>query len=257
VHIFQTDALAAAAANSAAEGAAFATAADTGTTRLTNCTQIVTKTCSVSNSAETSDFGGMKSQMAYQLQKKGLEWGRDVEYAILVNATANIGSAGSARLSKGIAGFVTTNTATGTSGTANPFTGANGSAILDTLLATMFDAGARPDTLICSGGNANRVATFTANNTRWTAADSKEIVQALAVYRSNFGDLKIVPSTIMGAALPTKLFVLQSDTWKTAWLRQVKTENLAKIGDSTEKAIVGEFCLEGRAETGNGVITLS
>jgi hypothetical protein len=256
VHIFQTDTLASAGANAAAEGAAFSTTADSGTTRLTNYTQIVLKTASVSDSSEQSEFGGIKSMMAYQLKKKGLEWGRDAEYAICINATADIGSAGSARKLKGISGYITTNTATAGSATANPFTGTNGSGILDTLLATMWDAGARPDTVLTSATNSNRIATFTANNTRWTAADSKEIVQALTLYRSNFGDLKIVPSTIMGAAAPTKIFVLQADTWATAWLRQVKTVDIAKTGDSTEKAIVGEFTLEGRAENANGVITL-
>lgn len=257
VHLFQTDTLATAAANAAAEGAAYSTTADTATTRLTNYTQILVKTCSVSESVEASDFAGMKSQMAYQLQKKGLEWGRDAEYAIIVNATADIGSAGSARKLKGLAGWITTNTATGTSGTANPFTGSNGSAILDSLLATMWDAGAKPNTVLCSAGNANRMATFTANNTRWSAAADKEVVQALTVYRSNFGDLKIVPSTIMGAAAATKLYVLDTALWKTAFLRPVKTVDIARTGDSTEKAIVGEFTLEARAETGNGVITLS
>lgn len=256
VHLFQTDALASPAANAAAEGAAYSTAADTGTTRLTNYTQILVKTVSVTNTSEASDHAGMKSQMAYQLQKKGLEWGRDAEYAIIVNATADIGSAGSARKLKGLAGWITTNTATAGSATANPFTGSNGSGILDTLLATMWDAGAKPNTVLCSAANANKIATFTANNTRWTAAESKEIVQALTVYRSNFGDLKIVPSTIMGTSAATKIYVLDTDMWKCAWLRPVKTEDIAKTGDSTEKAIVGEFTLESRAENGNGAITL-
>lgn len=257
VHLFQTDTLAAAAANAAVEGATFSSASDTATTRLTNYTQILVKTISVSESTEASDFAGLKSMMAYQVTKKGLEWAKDAEYALIVNATADIGSAGSARKLKGLAGWITTNTSTGTSGTANPFTGSNGSGILDTLLATMWDAGAKPNTVLCSAGNANRIATFTANNTRWSQAADKEIVQALTLYRSNFGDLKIVPSTIMGAAAPTKIYVLDPSLLKTAWLRPVATKDIARTGDSMEKSMVGEFTLECRAETGQGVITLS
>jgi len=256
VHLFQTDALASAGANAAAEGAAFSFSADTGTTRLTNYTQTITKMISVSDSSNAMDHAGMKDQLSYQLQKKGLEWGRDAEYAIIVNATANIGSAGSARLSKGLIGWLASGTNTATGGTAT-FTGSTGQTILDNLLASSWDNGAKPSYILCSAANNNKLATFTANNTRWTAAEDKAVTQALTVYRSNFGDLKIVPSTICGASASTYIFGLDPSLFKTAWLRPVKTVDSAKVGDSVDKAIIGEFCLESRNEKGNFCITLS
>lgn len=258
VHLFQTDTLASPAANAQSEGFSFSSGTLSASTRLTNYTQIMAKQITISESNNAMDHAGMKDQVAYQTTKAGKELARDIEYALLINTTADIGSSGSARKLKGLAGWITTNTATGTTGTANPFTGNNGSAILNSLLATMWDAGAKPKHIICGSANKLRISTFTANNTRWTAADNKSITNAVDLYKSDFGDIAVHPHYIMSTAAAGTVLVLGDlDLWKVAYLRPVKNEEIAKTGDARNFLMVTELTLEGRNEKGSGKITLS
>lgn len=258
LHEFMTDTLATPAANAWAEGADFTVASLTSPTRLNNYTQIIRKDPQITDTAEATDNAGMKSMKAYYTTKTSKEVARDIEYALLVNSAAASASAGSARTMKGVAGWITTNTATGTTGTANPFTGSNGEGILNTLLASMWDAGAKPQTILCGSANKRRISTFTANNTRWTAAGGKEVTVAVDLYKSDFGDLKVVPHYIMSAALTNTIFIFgDMELWKTAWLRPMSQVDLAKVGDSTRWMMRGELTLESRNEVGSGKITLS
>jgi hypothetical protein len=76
---WQTDALAAAATNAAIEGDDTAAAALTATTRYVNYTQIYKKVFVVSGTANAVKAAGRKSELAYQIAKKGKELKRDQE----------------------------------------------------------------------------------------------------------------------------------------------------------------------------------
>ncbi len=69
-HEWQTDSLAAAAANAAVEGADASTATLSPTTRVGNRTQISQKTVGVTGTLQAVDKAGRKSELAYQLLNK-------------------------------------------------------------------------------------------------------------------------------------------------------------------------------------------
>ena len=77
---WQTDALAAAAANRHAEGDDSTAAAIVETTRLTNYSQISKETVQVSGTSEAVDFAGKsRSEMAYHMARAAQTLKRDME----------------------------------------------------------------------------------------------------------------------------------------------------------------------------------
>jgi len=92
-HQWQTDSLAAAAANAKEEGADAGYATATAPTTLGNYCQISTKTVDISRTLDIVKKYGRKSEVALQLMKRGKELKRDMEFTICrnqasVNATA-------------------------------------------------------------------------------------------------------------------------------------------------------------------------
>ena len=78
-HEWQTDSLAAAAANAVVEGDAATDITVTPTTRVGNRTQISSKTIKISGTMEAINKAGRKSEKAYQLAKVSAELKRDME----------------------------------------------------------------------------------------------------------------------------------------------------------------------------------
>src|SRR6266705_3005202 len=79
-HEWQTQALAAAAANAQNEGNDFAGVAVTPTVRLGNICQISSKYAVVSGTQIAVNHAGRDNEMAYQEMLKGLELKRDMEF---------------------------------------------------------------------------------------------------------------------------------------------------------------------------------
>lgn len=105
---WQTDALASAANNAQIEGDDVASfTAVTPTTRWGNYTQISTKNFIISDTEEMVDKAGRKSEIAKQKLKKTKEILNDREVGISQNTTFNAGATGTARVSRGLAGWIT------------------------------------------------------------------------------------------------------------------------------------------------------
>ena len=85
LHQWQTDSLAAAAANRAIEGDDSTYATAVATTLLSNYCQISKKTVMVSGTADSVRKYGRKEEFAYQIAKRGKEIKRDIEVAIVQN----------------------------------------------------------------------------------------------------------------------------------------------------------------------------
>lgn len=117
LHQWQTDALEAAAANIQIEGndASFATAA--ATTNLANYQQISSKFVNVSGTYDAVKKYGRKSELAYQLMKRGKALKNDMEYALVRNQIGTAGGAGTARSSAGIESWISGNRVLGTGST--------------------------------------------------------------------------------------------------------------------------------------------
>ena len=258
LHEWQTQDLATAANNAAAEGDEAAAVAVTPTVRLGNRTQISTKTVIVSGTQEAVESAGRKSEMAYQMTLKSLELKRDMEVALTQNnvtATAPrqlrglVGWAGD-NVDAG-AGYVAPNYVTNvaqTDGTQIAFTEAR----LKNVLQKVFTAGGKPDTIMMGPLQKQTFSTFTGNATRFDGAEDKKVVAAVDVYVSDFGTLKAVPNRFQRAR---DVWVLQSDMWDVEFLRPFFTQDLAKTGDSLKKQIIVEYTLRcGQPKANGGVL---
>jgi len=251
LHEWQTDSLNAPTANAAVEGDDSSATAVVATTRLVNDTQILTKNFIISGTQEIVRKAGRSSEIGYQVQKLTKELATDIEYALVVNTTAATGSTiTTARTLKGLAGWITTNLASGTS-TANRALTAS---ILDGNLQTIWAAGGDPDVILSGGAQKVAIAGFT-QNTRYISAEAAKVVNAVDIYQSSFGTLKTVLSHVMNTSLANQIFNLDMSYWRKAWLRPVGLAELARTGDSRKFQMVAELTLESLNEKASGVVT--
>ena len=113
-HEWLEDTLASAANNSVTEGNDAVWATIVAPQRYQNTAQISAKWFKISDVLETVDKAGMKSQIAYTTSQKLKELARDMEYALINNATETTSDP---RSLKGLKGWITSNVVNFTTGT--------------------------------------------------------------------------------------------------------------------------------------------
>ena len=191
---WQTDSLQAAATNAQLEGDDIGTYDPvTATVRMQNYCQISRKTVVLSNTEEVVNKAGRKSELAYQLAKKGAELKRDMELVMVQSQVASAGSTSAARTTGSVLAFIKTNTDTTgtdpsyttlpnslrTDGTVRTFT----ETILKNVIQKTWTSGGTPKILMTGPVNKQRVSGFA----------------GIAATRYNIeGGAK--PATIVGAA---------------------------------------------------------
>ena len=239
--------------------------ATTATVRVGNRTQISYKTVVVSGTADVVNKAGRKSELAYQITKKTKELKRDIEAILTRNQASNAGGATTPRQTGTLAAWVATNSSRGTGGASGGFNQTTGivaaatdgtqrpftEAMLKSVILQCYQQGGEPDTLMVGPFNKQVVSSFTGNATRTIEADEKTLLAAVEVYRSDFGDLKIVPNRFQRER---DAFVLQSDLWKIGYLRPMFAQPLATTGDAKKQQIITEYALMSMNEAGSGVI---
>ena len=113
-HEWLLDSLAAPAANVQIEGDSLTATAITPPVRSGNYCQILNKKFSITETEEVTDKAGRNSEVAYQKANKLKELANDIEYALIINASAVSGGTATARQLKGLSGWITSNNITGT-----------------------------------------------------------------------------------------------------------------------------------------------
>lgn len=250
-HEWQTDALAAAAANAVIEGDDAANVAVVPTVRTGNYTQILRKVWQISDTQESVDKAGRASEIDYQTTKSLKELARDIEYALLINATTASGASGTARTLKGVIGWIATNVTTGTATTNEALT----ETMLNDNLQLVWAAGGHPSTILAGAFQKRAISGFT-SNVKNVSANEKTLTYAVDVYQSNFGTIQVRLHHQLNTTAPGTLVVLgDMGLWKKAWLRPVKKEELARTGSSRKFMVEAELTLESRQEKGSGKIT--
>jgi len=256
LHEWQVQELASAADNAQAEGDNASAKSVTPTVRLTNRTQIATKTVVVSGTQQSMNPAGRKDELAYQLALASAEIKRDMEYGL----TQNDVLATSPRKSRGLRGWVVDNvnnnggtlasyTAnTGyTAGTQRAFTEAQ----VKDVLQKIFTNGGEPDTIMMPPTAKQTFSGFTGNATRMDKSEDAKLYASVDFYVSDFGTLQAVPNRFQATR---DVFVLQADKLAVAYLRPFQTIELAKTGDADQREIVVEYCLECRAPKAHGAV---
>lgn len=250
LHEWSTYAQDAAAVNAQVEGATFQYGDLTAPSRLTNYTQIFSKTFQVSNTQQAVDPAGMEDEYAFRVQVALEAIGRDIEKA-LINGTANSGASGTGRRLKGILAFITSNHSSTGIGTATGSGRALTEAELNSLIQNCYANGGRPDWLLGSYTQVNKLAQLMTTKREYSGSD-KEWVSQMLVYSSPFGRLMVEGDSQIAS---DTLTVLQKDMWAIAQLRPVAKKDTPETADAKNGVLIGELTLEGRSEKMNGKMT--
>lgn len=269
-HEWQSDTLAAAAANAQLEGDDSSTASWFSTTsptsRIGNTTQISFKNVVVSGTQDAVNKAGRKKEVIYQLMKRSKELRRDMEFVLTNNQTptsAGAASSSTARQLRPLPNWYSTNASRGATGSAGSATArvTDGTQriltenLVKSQIQGAWTSGGDPDLIMSGPFNKTVISGFTGNNTRMQDTTDAVLQSAIDVYVSDFGTHKVVPNKF---SRDRDLHILTTDLWAVSYLRPMQTIDLAKTGDSEKGMVLAEYTLEARNEAGSaGVVDLT
>jgi hypothetical protein len=264
---WQTDTLAAAAANKQLEGDDVASFdAVVATVRLQNYAQISRKTIILSATEEVVNKAGRRSELAYQIAKRGSELKRDQEFTFLNGAVAAAGSTSVARGTASLGAFVKTNVDMQTNGVNPSYTTLPNSArtdgnvraftetILKNVIQQVWASGGTPKILMVGPVNKQRVSTFAGIASSRFNIDGgvkpATIIGAADVYVSDFGNVQVVPNRFQRER---DAWVLDPEYAKVTTLRPYQQIELAKTGDADKRMLIVEYGHKILAENAHGL----
>lgn len=269
----QTDALSAAStSNAVIEGDEATLDARAATNRVGNYTQISRKVIGVSGTVEAVDKAGMRSYLAYELAKASSELKTDMEATMLFNQAAAVGSSTVARKTAGLPAWLRTNVnkagnggnptmsstndgypnAGRTDGTQRTFT----ETMLKDVIQQVWTQGGDPK--VCMMGPYNKTvasgfAGIAANRVNQTSGSPKafSIIATADIYMSDFGKVAFVANRYQRTR---DVFILDPEYASVAYLRNFRTEDLSRTGDSSKKMLLVEYGLKVKTEKAHGII---
>ncbi len=269
---WQTDTLAAAAANAQIDGDDATTNTVIPTIRLKNFVQNMTKVPRVTENANAVNTAGRADEMDYQVMKSGKELKLDLEFSLSRNSSSTAGGAASASLSASLESWLSSNKTSvqlGTTGTTPGFSGGTVAAPTDSstagtlteaalrsVITSCYNAGGMPDTLLVGPSVKNKITdAFTGVATRFREVPSgskAQIISGVDLYVSNFGEFKLVPSRIVR---DRNILVLDMKMWKCAFLVPFTSWELAKTGASTRRQLYVAATLEASNQASSGKVS--
>lgn len=264
---WQTDTLASAAANKQLEGDDVTSFdAVVATVRLQNYAQISRKTIVLSATEETVNKAGRKSELAYQIAKRGAELKRDQEFTMLNGAVAAAGNTTTARGTASLGAFVKTNVDMQTNGANPSYTTLPNSArtdgnvrtftetILKNVIQQVWTAGGTPKMLMTGPVNKQRVSGFSGiASSRFNidgGAKPATLVGAVDIYVSDFGNIQVIANRFQRER---DAWVIDPDMAKMTTLRPYQQVELAKTGDAEKRMLIVEWGHKVMAENGMGL----
>lgn len=264
---YQTDTLASAAANKQLEGDDVTSFdAVTATVRLQNYAQISRKTIVLSATEETVNKAGRKSELAYQIAKRGSELKRDQEFTMLNGAVAAAGNSTTARGTASLGAFVKTNVDMQTNGANPSYTTLPTSArtdgnvrtftetILKNVIQQVWTAGGTPKMLMVGPVNKQRVSGFSGiASSRFNiegGAKPATLVGAVDLYVSDFGNVAVIANRFQRER---DAWVIDPDMAKVTTLRPYQQVELAKTGDAEKRMLIVEWGHKVLAENAMGL----
>ena len=270
-HEWQTDALAAAAANKQIEGDDAANGTSTPSVRLGNYVQTSTKYAIVTDVQNAVKKAGRNDEMSYQISIRLGELKRDMEMALTQNQGSSAGSASTPRSSASVESWITqyTSLGTGTAQTTPGFsagvvtaptdstvTGAFTVSALKTMIATAWTAGGNPGIIMVGGTQKQTVSGFAGIATIYREAGKTSkgtaIVGAADLYISDFGEHRIVPNRF---SRNRTALILDMDYWAVSYLTPVKQQEIARTGTSEKRLISVNFTLESKNAGASAKVT--
>lgn len=242
-HQWPEDTLAARGDNARVEGASFSFGTVTAPVRRSNFTQIFDKTFHVSSTERWVKGAGVDDQYDYQKQKALMEIANDIEHAFIRGSRAS-GNASTARRMAGALNYVTTNATTVASGTKLTESFFNGLGELS------YNQGGRPDEVYVGARLKRIISSFTAGITKNIAVEDKRLVNAVDVYESDFGLMKIFLSRdqlTSNTATNNSLLVIENRKFKMAVgeaVHELPASEVAQDTHGTKGVVRGELTEE-------------
>mgnify|MGYP005846379201 CR=1 FL=1 len=233
------------------------------TVRLQNRAQISRKTVIIAGTLESVDKAGRRSEMAYQVAKRGKELKRDMEAIALSNQAAS--TTGTRKTASHLA-FVKTNTNVGTGGVDPVYTSlpddprtdgtqrAFTEEMLKDVVQKVWTEGGNPSILMVGPVNKQLVSTFPGiaeQRHQATGNSPTSIIGAADIYVSDFGNLSVVPNRFQRER---DAHVLEKEHMKIAFLRPFRTIPLAKTGDAEKRLMLVEWGVKVTNEKAHGII---
>jgi len=264
---YQTDTLAAAAANKQIEGDDVASFdAVTATVRLQNYAQISRKTIILSATEEVVNKAGRRSELAYQIAKRSAELKRDQEFTMLNGAVAAAGSTSTARGTASLGAFIKTNVDMQTNGANPSYTTLPNSArtdgnvrtftetILKNVIQQVWTSGGVPKILMTGPVNKQRVSGFSGiASSRYNINGGDRpatLIGAVDIYVSDFGQVSVIANRFQRER---DAWVLDPEYAKMTVLRPYQQIELAKTGDAEKRMLLVEWGHKVLAENAHGL----
>lgn len=242
-----------------AEGADATYTAVTPTQRLTNPCQINRVTFSISDTQEAVKKAGRPSEIRYQTVKQGKEVRKDMELSAIENP---VFVASGTRQTRGLRGWCATNAGNNAGAPPNIVTNvaptdgtlrALTEPLLRTAILGAYTNGGNPSMLMVTPSHKQVISTsFTGNGTKFIKGEDRKLQAAYDIYQGDFGDFKIVPNRNM--IRTREAYLVDDDLAAVAMLRDMKSEELARIGSARNYMIESEWALQLREERGMAAI---
>jgi hypothetical protein len=258
--------------NAAIEGNTVTAAALTATDRVGNYCQLFDKTITVTSTLRKSTAAGRSDDMKYQIANKGIpEIKRDIEAMLTSNNAAVAGVSSTARKSGGLGVMIYTNalhngagatathnsgapTVAVTAGTNRAFT----EALTKTLLASIYtNSGDQPDFISVTPTHKQTFSGFAGiavNRYQVPKGQQGVIVGGADVYVGDFGELTVVPNYVQATSNATTALILNKEQYGVAWLQNIDSVALAKVGHSDNEMVYAECAAVALAEKSLGKI---
>ena len=261
---WQRESLRAPAANAKVEGLDATYSAQPQPERLSNRTQIISDTMSITGTTEAVSKYGRDKEVARLKANKMVELKKDVEWAAIGNGAWVAGAAAVARQMRGLYGWVATNNELGVAGTpAAPVIATNTApvagtlralteAVFKSLILKVYNSGGKAEIFMVKPTHKQVVSGFTGNVTRFNDVSSKAVrlQTSFSVYGHDFGETKVVPNRVMGQGvsatdpgLANTGYVYDPAQCQIGVLRPFQATQLAKVGDAENHLILTECTL--------------
>jgi hypothetical protein len=247
-------------ANAYEEGFELSRTAATATVRVSNIAQISKRDATVTGSQQAANAAGKADEMARQMSISAKALKRDMESILSQNQAKVVGNASTARKTRALEHWLTTNVSRGatgaaavsdtavmTDGTQRAFT----EALLKTVLQTAYTNGAEPSVIVVGPVNKVKLSDFTGRSQARQNVSATTIQQAVSVYASDFGDVKVVPSRF---TRERTALLLDPEYAKVAFYRNFQQTEIAKIGDADTRMLTAEWGLEVSNEAAHAAI---
>jgi len=258
---WQTDSLDSEGLNAVEEGHTTTFPAQAYTVRAYNSAQISEKSVSVSGTLDAVSKAGRATEIAYQMVRKSRSLKRDVEFTALSDQILDWnGPSETARTTSGYANWIAANSYSAGDSPGAPSNVAsagtptdqrtdatNNRALTENLLLANIQAcwtlGGNIDLILPGPYNKRQISSFSGNSSRFDRGEDGVLRSSIDIYISDFGSHTIRPSRFQSA---NDVMVIDTSLISLAYLRPYASEELAKIGDSTQWLLNVEwgFCMK-------------